>query len=115
MHLRFGRIVAALLGCAGIMLSASAQAQAVDVIGRIVEAEGHLIPQCRRIALRDDATGTITYYRIPNTGSDDGILAVALTALTSGLKVRLAYDTGVTTGCGAENRVSYITLLANGG
>ena len=107
-------ILGAILTATSILVATPASAQSVNLTGRVVEAEGHENPACRRVALKRDDNGTISYYRIPNTNSENGILAVALTALTSGLRVNLIYDTGVGSGCGPEPRIAFITLIANG-
>ena len=99
----------------GIAQTASpASAQAVQLTGRVIQAEGHETPTCRRVALKRDDNGTISYFRISGSNNENGILAVALTALTSGLKVNLVYDTGIGSGCGPEPRIAYISLIANG-
>jgi len=88
-----------------------AQAQGQILEGRVVLAEGHINPNCRRLRLRTDS-GSEAWFRIPDTGADNSILSVALTALNTGRKVQIAYD-GSTTGCGTEPRISYISALAD--
>ncbi len=52
------------------------------------------------------------WFRMAETGKEDGILAVALTAATTGLTAEIGYQSGTTTGCGSEPKVDYITIDA---
>lgn len=83
------------------------------VSGRVILAEGHEQPGCRRIYIRKD-TGEVLAFRVPETAKEDSIVAVALTALTSGLTVDVGYTPGLTTGCGPEYKVQYLSLRSAG-
>jgi hypothetical protein len=95
---------------AGALGGASA-AHADLVSGSIVGAEGHTSPSCRRVFLKK-ADGVVLTFRIPASSGGDGILSVALTALSTGRPVELAYTPGQTTGCGSEPGIDYVTILA---
>ena len=109
--MKFSRMLLLALG-AGLALPA--HATSVSVSGRVMETQGHETPACRMVRLRNSAGGSDIWFRIPDTGKDDGILAVTLTALTSGLNVVIAYDPALTTGCGTEPKIQYISLQAAG-
>jgi hypothetical protein len=94
------------------LLAQPAHAQDMQSTGRLLQAEGHESAACRRLLLREDS-GTDRWFRIPNTGADNSILAVSLAALGSGKKVRIAWQSTLTTGCGTEPKVLYISILAD--
>ena len=89
-----------------------AAAQTTLTIGHLLQAEGHEVAACRRLRLRDES-GTERWFRIPDTGADNSILAVGLAALGSGKKVQIAWQPTLTSGCGTEPRVLYISILAD--
>lgn len=64
------------------------------------------------VKLKRNDDGTLKWFRIPDTGKDDGILAVTMTALTANLDVAITYDPALTSGCGTEPRILYISLNA---
>jgi hypothetical protein len=82
------------------------------VRGKIVITQGHESPACRMVELKRNDTGTFMWFRIPATGVEDGILAVTMTALTTNLNVDITYDTAITSGCGSEPKISYISLVS---
>lgn len=102
--------IAALLAAA---TSSQLSATEVHFIGRVLQAQGHVTPSCRMVQVRRDSDGSIFWFRIPDTGSDNSILAVALSALTTGLAVEVGYDTTVGSGCGTEPRIIWISMLSN--
>lgn len=53
-------------------------------------------------------------FRLPANGAEDGIMAAGLTALVTGFKAELNYNPTVTSGCGAEPRIGYLTIIAPG-
>lgn len=59
------------------------QANAAVATGKIIITQGHEAPSCRMVALKETGTGSVLWFRILNTGSEDGILAVTLTTLTT--------------------------------
>lgn len=100
------------LAAACCLLAHPVHAQDMQSTGRLLQAEGHETAACRRLLLREDS-GTDRWFRIPNTGTDNSILAVSLAALGSGKKVRIAWQSALTTGCGTEPKVLYISILAD--
>lgn len=103
-----------LAGILGFLISSPALASSTTVRGKIVATEGHEVPVCRTVRLKRSDTGAIIFFRIPANGTDDGILATTLTAVTTGLEVDITYDLALTTGCGTEPRIQYITIFAPG-
>ena len=88
-----------------------AQADVVHTgTGNIVYTQGHIAPSCRTVAFKD-TLGVQKTFRIADvTGGHDDVSAVVLAALTSGRSVDIAYDPAVTSGCGTEPRITYITI-----
>ena len=82
------------------------------MVGKIKETQGHEVPSCRMVRLSRSDTGAMMWFRIPDTGREDGIMSVTLTALASGLSVVITYDPAVTSGCGSEPKISYISILS---
>jgi hypothetical protein len=97
-----------------LLLPNSAIAAETQVRGKVTRTEGHLTPTCRRVFLKRNDDGAIMTFRIPDTGADESMLAVSLTALTTGLDVQIDYDSTVTTGCGTEPRIIFISVLSVG-
>jgi hypothetical protein len=81
--------------------------------GKIIQTEGHLSPACRTVWLKQ-ADGSVLPFRMSNTGVEDGIMAVTLTALTTGLNVVIHYTPGAGSGCGTEPAIAYIDIKAAG-
>lgn len=106
------RHLVSILACIVASIPSASQASTI-VTGKIVIAEGHQSTTCRRLFLRQ-VDGALMVFRIGGNGTADGILPVALTALTSGLTVDLSYTPGVGTGCGVEPAVEYVSLRAPG-
>lgn len=105
----------ALLALAAAALALGvAPATADTVRGKILRAEGHISPNCRTVMLKRNDTGALMYFRIAATGLEDGVLAVILTALTTGLDVDITFTPGATTGCGSEPRIEYVSIRAAG-
>lgn len=86
-------------------------ALAGSVTGKIVSVEGHVSPACRLIGIRRDSDNALLYYRVPDTGADNSILAVAMMSMASAYKAILVYADGATTGCGSENRIDYLRVV----
>jgi hypothetical protein len=95
-----------------LLAPTTAKAQDTLVSGRVLLTEGHEAPACRRLQLRTES-GNDMWFRLPNTGADNSILAVALTALAGSRKVQLAYNPSLLSGCGTEPRILYISILAD--
>jgi hypothetical protein len=100
------------LAAACCIFTQPAYAQDIQSTGRLLQVEGHEVPSCRRLLLRDDS-GPDRWFRIPDTGADNSILAVSLAALGGGKKVRIAWQSTLTSGCGTEPKVLYIAILAD--
>lgn len=97
------------------LLAGSASAATTVVQGKIIKTEGHEVPSCRTVTFKRNDNNQLMYFRIPApaSGPDNGILAVTMAALVTGLNVDVAYDPAATTGCGAEPRIQFITLIAS--
>lgn len=89
-----------------------ASAAPTTVQGKIVVTQGHEAPACRTVTLKRN-DGALMYFRIPDTGADNSILSITITALTTRLNVEVTYDPAVTTGCGTEPKITFISLIAN--
>lgn len=99
-------------GAACLAMASPALADIVQVQGKIVHTEGHISPACRMVEFKRSSDGALLWFWIPNTGSDNSIMAVTLTAVTTGLNVILTYDTSQTSGCGTEPEIQYIAILS---
>lgn len=108
--MKFSSLVAA----AALISMLAASASADTVRGKIVRTQGHVAPNCRVVTVKRNDNGQLLHLRISATGAEDGVLAVTLTALTTALDVEIVFTPGVTTGCGTEPRIEWITLLAVG-
>lgn len=78
--------------------------------GKITYTQGHSTPACRTLQHKENDTGTIKFFRIPVASTNNDINAVALAALMAGRDVTIWYDPSITTGCGVEPAVGYITV-----
>lgn len=107
------KLILGLLAVANVLPVATA-AEADTVRGKIIRTEGHISPNCRIVMLRRNDNGQIMVFRIASTGQEDGVLAVTLTALTTALDVEITFSPSVTTGCGGEPRIEYISIFSNG-
>lgn len=99
----------------GTLALMTGQAYAITTVsGRIVKTEGHEVTACRTVVLKRSDNGQLMSFRIPNgpNNEETGIMALTLTALASRLTVDIAYDADLTTGCGTEPRIRYISLIA---
>jgi hypothetical protein len=92
-------------------LSTSALAQGQIVRGTIVMTQGHEAPACRTVTLKRSSDNALMYFRIPTANGEDGIMATTITALTARLEVEIYFDPAVTSGCGSEPRIQYISLF----
>jgi hypothetical protein len=97
---------------ATLALSIPGVVEATAVTGKIVSIDGHVYPACRVIVIKREDNGALEYYRIPDTGADNSILAVGLSAIATRLSVVLSYTPGVTSGCGTEPRVDFLSITA---
>ncbi len=63
------------------------------------------------VGLKESASGNVKYFRIQDVATDDDVSAVALASLLSNRDVNISYETTVTTGCGSEPRILFITIF----
>lgn len=78
--------------------------------GKVIFVEGHISSSCRILAIDDDTDHSIKYYRLPDTGADNSMMAVAMLAFSLQKSVTVVFADGGTTGCGTEPRVDYLRL-----
>ncbi len=93
------------------LASVPSNAVAEEVTGQVLLTQGHLNPSCRMVKLRRSDNGADMWFRIPADNSD--ILAITMTALVSRVRVTISFNPGVTTGCGFEPRIDWISLLSD--
>ena len=87
-----------------------AHASETIVTGHILQTQGHGSPSCRMVELQT-TSGSVIWFRIMEvSNNDDGILAVTLTALSTGKLVDIDYDPSQTSGCGTEPRILWISI-----
>ncbi len=92
-------------------ISTTAVAETV-LYGKVLSIDGHVTAACRTLLLKREDNGALVYFRVPNTGTDNSIESIAITAVVTGKRVAVAYNSGATSGCGSEDAVAYISLLA---
>lgn len=100
-------------GAACLATVSPAFASIVQVQGKVVQTQGHINPACRMVELKRSSDGALLWFRTPDTGGDNSIMAVTLTAVATGLNVVLTYDTAVTSGCGTEPEIQYVSILSS--
>ena len=95
-----------------ILLFASSVAYADSTgVGKIVYTQGHIGPNCRTVMHRENDTGAERWFRIQDvSGGHDDVSATVLAALMGNRDTVITYVPGETTGCGAEPRITYITI-----
>lgn len=93
-----------------LVMSQAAYSSEWSGLGKILSTQGHYSPNCRTVRHQEAATGIIRAFRISDIATDDDISAVVLSALMSNRDVNITFDSLVTTGCGTEPRISYITI-----
>lgn len=101
------------IGAFAALFASQAFAAPTTVQGKIVVTQGHEAPACRTVTLKRNDNGALMYFRIPDTGADNSILSITITALTAHLNVDVTYDPAITTGCGPEPKITFISLIAN--
>jgi hypothetical protein len=92
-----------------LAISISAQADTTQK-GKIVATEGHIVPSCRTVVFKENATGIQKAFRILDAVGEDDVSPIVLTALVSQKDVTIFYEPTVTSGCGTEPRIGYITI-----
>lgn len=109
----FSNFISCVMTAAALMLLSTAASAASTVVrGKVVVTQGHENPACRMVELKRNDTGAFMWFRIPATGVEDSIMAVTMTALTANLNVDIVYDPALTSGCGTEAKIQYISLLS---
>ncbi len=78
--------------------------------GKIILTMGHIAPDCRTAAHKNNATGAVLHFRIHDLVGENDIASVVLTALASKRDVDIYYLPGVTTGCGTQPAIRTITI-----
>ncbi len=78
--------------------------------GRIVSTQGHTNPDCRVVLFKSNDTGEQKHFRIAATARDDSVQPVIMSALISKRDVEIHYEADVTTGCGTEPKIMFVTL-----
>ena len=82
--------------------------------GKIIATQGHITPNCRMVLHQENASGVQRWFRIPekdqNGSQRNDISAVALSALLTGKDTTIFFDPLLTTGCGQEPEINYITI-----
>ena len=111
--LRRSMVGFALFSVAGLGAS-TAHASMQTVVGHVTSIQGHLNPNWRTVSVREDSTCTIWYFRLalPRPGPDT-IGAAILAALATGQQVGVVFDPAVTTGCGVEPAIQYVTIASS--
>jgi hypothetical protein len=78
--------------------------------GKILISQGHSAPSCRMVLHQETSTGTQRWFRILDVAGHDDVSAVILAALVANKEVAIYYDPLVTTGCGSEPKISYVSI-----
>lgn len=78
--------------------------------GKIISTQGHVSPNCRTVAFKENDTNIVKAFRIQDIPTDDDISAVALSALMANRDASISYEPAVTSGCGTEPRILFITV-----
>lgn len=100
-----GSVICTLLS----LLAHPALASQQVISGKVLFTQGHVNPACRQVTVQD-TTGTTYVFRIPTPSGPDSIGSAVLAAAISGQQVDVIFDTTVTTGCGTEPAISYVTV-----
>jgi hypothetical protein len=79
--------------------------------GKVISTQGHISPACRTVSFRVNGHSEVLHFRIANVDGDDDINTLLLTALVADREVDIYFDPGVTSGCGTEQRITYITIF----
>jgi hypothetical protein len=79
--------------------------------GKIISSQGHESPNCRTVGHKENVTGTIRYFRIMDVAGEDDVAQIVLSSLMSKRDVTIHYDTNLTSGCGTEPRIIYVTAF----
>ncbi len=79
--------------------------------GKIVSTQGHIAPNCRTVAHRENDTGQVKFFRILEIEGDDDIGTIVLSALMANRDTMIVFEPGVTTGCGPESRIDSIKIF----
>lgn len=110
-HVKAMKFVSVLTASASLLAGLPAAAASTTVRGTIIRTEGHESPACRTVVLRK-ADGGLLPFRMPANSVENGIMSITLTALATRLEVEITYDPALTSGCGADPKIQYISLFS---
>lgn len=79
--------------------------------GKVISTQGHIVPACRTVSFRVNGQSQVLHFRIASVDGDDDINTLLLTALVSDRDVDIYFDPDVTSGCGTEPRITFITIF----
>lgn len=77
--------------------------------GKIIFTQGHIVPSCRTVQHKENITGIIRNFRIQDIPNDN-VQSIVLSALMANRDVAIFYDQNTTSGCGAEPRITYVSV-----
>jgi hypothetical protein len=78
--------------------------------GKVLFTQGHINPACRTVGFQARGSNDVQYFRIANVQGDDDVNAVLLAAMMANREVDIHYVANVTTGCGPEPGIDFITV-----
>jgi len=78
--------------------------------GKILVTQGHVAPSCRMVLFQENNTGTKIWFRIADVQGHDDVSSVTLAALMGHRDVTITYNPSITTGCGTEPSITYISI-----
>ncbi len=78
--------------------------------GKIIQTQGHVAESCRTVGYKSNSTNEIQYFRIQAGSGSEDIQTIILAALIANRDVSIYYDSNVTSGCGPESRITYVTV-----
>ena len=96
--------------CLTLFVSTNAFAFETTQKGKILFTQGHSSPNCRVVKHKENDTGDVSLFRIKDVPGDDDVAANVLAALIADRDVTISYDPNVTTGCGPEPKVIFVTI-----
>lgn len=78
--------------------------------GKIIAAQGHVVPACRMVLHKDNQTNEQRWFRVAPVAGKDDVNAVALLARATQRNAIIAWTPGQTTGCGTEPAIAWIQI-----
>lgn len=90
----------------------SVQAEVISTAkGRVLSTQGHNVPSCRTVTFRENGQTAVLRFRIQDSAGDDDVNSVILAAMMADRDVAIAYNETITSGCGTEPRIAFITVF----